>query len=125
MEFSMTGFTQEHGIRRYIFKAASVDQKFREFAVDADVTVARKYGIALQELPLLCRRLLESDAAGQISRMEGDASMQDARVLTFSEELMRQHADRCADLERALQERRRSHRRPNTARLGEHWRGRQ
>jgi hypothetical protein len=114
MEFTMTGFSEELGVRRYKFKAMLVDRRSQEFAVDTDVALARKYGIGLQELPLLCRRLLEKD----VERL-------DNHIVIFSEQLMREHADQCAATERAAQERRKSHRRPNPARLGEHWRGQQ
>jgi hypothetical protein len=114
MEFTMTGFSEDLGIRRYRFKSVLADRRSLEFAVDTDVAMARKYGIVLQELPLLCRRLLEKN----IERLDSDP-------IVFSEELMREHASQCAATERAAQERRKSHRRPTPARLGEHWRGQQ
>ena len=112
MGYVMTGFYQEEGIRRYTFKGAATEHTSQEFFVDADVTLLRKYGIALQELPLLCRRLLEKDATGQT-----------ARVLIFSEQLMREHAEHCAAIERAAKERRKTYRRPKSARMGQAWRG--
>lgn len=51
--------------------------------MDADIRLLRKYGIGLQKLPLLCRHLLEQQNAGSA-----------ARALTFSEELMKEQADR-------------------------------
>ena len=114
MEFTMTGFSEEAGVRRYNFRGTSVNRTYQEFAVHTDVALARKYGIGLQELPLLCRRLLEKDP----ERL-------DVHIIVFSEELMREHSDQVAAAERATQERRKAHRRPNPARLGEHWRGQQ
>ena len=114
MEFTMTGFNEESGVRRYKFKGTFVDRTSREFTVETDVALARKFGIGLQELPLLCRRLLEKD----VERLN-------VSTIIFSEELMREHSDQCAAADRAAQEKRKAHRRPNPARLGEHWRGQQ
>jgi hypothetical protein len=111
MEFTMTGFSEESGVRRFKFKGTLVNRTFREYSVDTDVTLARKYGIGLQELPLLCRRLLEKDPEGV------------EPIVVFTEALMREHSDHCAAEDKAALERRRAHKRPNTARLGEHWRG--
>lgn len=111
MEFTMTGFSEDLGIRRYKFKGTFVNRTSREFAVDTDVSLARKYRIGLQELPLLCRRLLEKEP----ERID--------QIVVFTEALMREHSDNCAAEDRAAIERRKAHRRPNPARLGEHWRG--
>jgi hypothetical protein len=111
MEFSMTGFREERLVRRYTFKVASSNRTFRHFAVDMDVTLLRKYGIPLQEIPLLCRRMLEKAELPE-----------DKQVLTFSEELMREHHDNCAAVERLARDRRKAHRRPVSSRVGEHWR---
>jgi len=112
MEFMITGFRQKDGIRRLLF-TGSLAGMSREFGVDADVALLRRYGIALQELPLLCRRLLENDALRQ-----------DAHVLTFSEDLMREHAEHRATIQRAAEERRKNHRRPLSRPVGQHWRNR-
>ncbi|HJT88430.1 MAG TPA: hypothetical protein VJ732_11250 [Bryobacteraceae bacterium] len=111
MEFILTGFSQAGGIRRYAFRGTAAGAS-QEFTVETDVGLLRRYGIALQELPLLCRRLLERDAAGQ-----------ETHILTFSEDLMREHADHCEAVQRAALEKRKSHRKPNPSRLGQHWRG--
>jgi hypothetical protein len=112
MEFTMTGFSEESGIRRFKFKGSLANRTFQEFAVDTDVAMARKYGIGLQELPLLCRRLLEKGAENP-----------EVHTIVFSEDLMRAHSDECVATQRAAQERRKAHKRPNPSRLGEHWRG--
>lgn len=111
MDFTLTGFLQDREIRHYRFQATGDDRTRREFTVDADVSLLRKYGIALQEVPLLCRRLLEQHA------LSGTV-----KVFIFSEELMREHADQCEALKRAAQEKRKSYRRPHSNRLGQGWR---
>lgn len=112
MEFTLTGFRQDRDIRHYRFECTDSHRSRREFTVDADVTLLRKYGIALQELPLLCRHLLEKDAPGS-----------SATVLTFSESLMREHADHCQAVKRAAQDKRKGYRRPPANKPGQGWRG--
>ena len=111
MDFTLTGFLQEREIRHYTFQYTDEDRTRKEFTVDADLGLLRKYGIALQELPLLCRRLLERDAMGG-----------DIRGFTFSEDRMREHADQCAAVKRAAQEKKKAYKRPVSSRLGQSWR---
>src|SRR5581483_7798890 len=61
MVFILTGFHQAQGIRYYVYQGQHEDRTSTEFTVDADVRLLPKYNIALQELPLLCRRLLENE----------------------------------------------------------------
>ena len=110
MDFTLTGFRQEREIRHYSFRGTSDDWTHSEFTVAADLSLLRKYGIALQELPLLCLHLLEQRTP-----------ISSAEVVIFSEELMREHADHCAALKRAAEERKKP-RKSHTARLGEGWR---
>src|SRR5215469_18411941 len=58
-EFTLTGFRQANGIRSYVYQCQHDDGSSTEFTVDAEVSLLKKHGIGLQELPLLCRRLLE------------------------------------------------------------------
>ena len=76
--FILTGFHQEHGIRHYVFQCPNNNGTSSEFTVEADVRMLRKYGIGLQELPLLCRHLLEKQNHGS-----------PVRAVTFGEDLMR------------------------------------
>jgi hypothetical protein len=59
VEFVFTGFHQEENIRRYAFQGIGEDRKKADYTVGVDMVTVRRYGIPLQELPLLCRRLLE------------------------------------------------------------------
>ncbi|HWC95172.1 MAG TPA: hypothetical protein VG456_00445 [Candidatus Sulfopaludibacter sp.] len=110
----MTGFSEESGVRRFKFKGTFANRTNEEFMVETDVALARKYSIPLQELPLLCRRLLEKDS-----------ELLNRRLIVFDEQLMREHSDQRAAAERASHERRKAHRRPSPTRVGEHWRGQQ
>jgi len=91
--FLLSRFHQEDGIRHYTFERADDGGTSTEFTVDADVRLLRKYGIALQELPLLCRHLLEQQEVGAPER-----------AVTFTEQLMKEQADRRAALKQAAEE---------------------
>ena len=106
-DFVLTGFHQLHGIRYYVYRGHPHDGSLSEFTVDADVRLLQKHGIALQELPLLCRRLLETQ--------NPDYSL---KAVTFTEDLMKEQADQRAALKRAAQEKKTAHRRVRPAHLG-------
>lgn len=106
-DFMLTGFHQLQGIRYYVYQGQHGDGSSSEFTVDADVTLLRKHGIALQELPLLCRRLLE--------QQNPQASL---KAVTFTEDLMKEQADQRAALKQAAQEKKKTYRRFRPAHLG-------
>lgn len=58
MQYQFIRFDQTDGVRRFAFDCVADDRSVSHVVVRADVTLARKYDIRLQELPLLCRRLL-------------------------------------------------------------------
>ena len=60
MEFMLTGFRQDNNVRRYTFQGIDTDRKRSEFTVGVDLSLVRKYRIPMQELPLLCRGVLQS-----------------------------------------------------------------
>ena len=74
MEYQFTGFTHIGEYREFAFYGIDDDRSKTQFKVIADLGLSRKYHIAVQELPLLCRRLLEQLPAGAA-----------ARTLTFTE----------------------------------------
>src|ERR1700751_4158883 len=85
VHFSMTGFTQDGGSRVFAFTRVHSDGTRAEFTVKADLALSRKYAIAVQELPLLCRLFLEGlSEAGEM------------RALTYTEDQMSLHAKECA-----------------------------
>ena len=110
-EFVLSRFHQEDGIRYYIFQRPDDDGASIEFTVDADVTLLRKYGIVLQELPLLCRHLLEKQDAGSPSR-----------AVTFSEDLMKEQADHRAAVKQAAQLKKKVYHRRSPDQLGQNFR---
>ena len=84
MQFLITGVTQDTGFRVFAFQGIGTDRTRTEFTVRTDLSLARSYGIAMQDLPLLCRGLLERRSIES-----------DERALTFTEEDMRTHASNC------------------------------
>jgi hypothetical protein len=59
MALVLSGFRQFENVRRYFYDTDGPAQTRQQFSVDADLDMVRRYKIPLQELPLLCRRLLE------------------------------------------------------------------
>jgi len=85
MQFILTGFTQDTGFRVFTFERIGTDRIRTAFTVRTDLDLIRKYGIRVQELPLLCRGLLERRDEAELER-----------TWIFSEEEMRAYANNCA-----------------------------
>lgn len=100
MHYVLSGFSQEAGFRVFLFEGVAGDWARTKFRVRIDLALIRAYGIRTQELPLLCRGLLER-------------RVDDARTLTYTEADMRTHAGACAaKADEALLQKRRVPRRP-------------
>jgi len=112
MQFILTGFTQELGFRVFAFERMGEDRIRTQWTVRADLALSRRYGIRLQELPLMCRGLLE----------RGDDA-EETRAVIFSEELMRTCADERAAAKEGAANRRKAPRRPVVENPGAAWRG--
>ena len=110
MQFILRGFTQDSGFRVFAFEGIAEDRTRTAFMVRTDLALIRRYGIRVQELPLLCRRLLEQRDKGE-----------QERTMTFTEEGMRRHADVCAAERDAAQRRKATHR-PPAKPAGSGWR---
>jgi hypothetical protein len=93
--FTLEGFQQEQGFRVFLFAGVAADHSRSAFTVKADLSLARRYGIRLQELPLLCRTVAE--------RGYKDGRR---RTFAFTEEDMQQYAQVAAARELALRMRR-------------------
>lgn len=78
MQFVLKGFTPEQEFRVFAFDGIAEDRTRTEFKVRTDLSLIRTYGIRVQDLPLLCRGVLER-------REEGDQT----HTLTFTEDQMR------------------------------------
>lgn len=60
MVYIFTGFQQANAIRQFAFDCVADDKTCTKITVGADLALARKHFILMQDLPLLCRRLLET-----------------------------------------------------------------
>jgi len=119
MQFILTGFTQDTGFRVFAFEGVVVGQIRTVFTVRADLALSRRYGIAMQELPLLCRSLLDRQGESGEPQLETGEN----HTLTFTEEEMRACADKRA-ADRALAAlRKKAPRRPVVENAGAAWRG--
>lgn len=115
MPFILTGFTQDTGFRVFAFECTVADRIHAEYTVRADLALTRRYGIPIQELPLLCRALLERCGQGE-----------QPAAMTFTEDDMRLHARACTDERNAAILRRKPARRPVTTNpTGVGWRAAQ
>lgn len=85
MQFILMGFTQDTAFRVFEFDYVGPSQPRTQFTVRADLDLIRRYGIRVQELPLLCRGVLET-------REESE----EARAFTFTEEKMNLYMKDCA-----------------------------
>jgi hypothetical protein len=110
MRFILSGFKPDTGFRVFAFEGIGEDHARTEFTVRTDLSLIRRYGIRVQELPLLCRRLLD--------RREDAAA---ARDLTFTEEDMRLHEKDCVAARQAAAEKR-PPRKPPSENAGSAWR---
>ena len=111
MLFVLTGFTQDAGFRVFAFDGVAGDRVRTSFTVRADLDLIRHHGIRVQELPLLCRSLLE----------QRDETAPE-RALTFTGEAMHQYAETAAEQRLAAQRKKASHRPPVAAGSGSGWR---
>ena len=76
IHISLKGFSQAMEFRVFTFEVIAANQAITPFTVRVDLALARRYGIRLQELPLLCRAVLDGRGDGEI------------RAFTFTEEDM-------------------------------------
>lgn len=110
MQFTLTGFTQDTGCRVFAYEGTGEDRVRLKFTVRADLALSRKYGIRLQELPLMCLGILEHQSAGEV-----DTPGSARRELTFTEAAMIEYADGCVAARDAAALKRMANRRPPKA----------
>jgi len=81
-QFMLAGFTQSAGIRTYAFEGIG-DSGRSDYTVEVNLSLIPGYGIRIQDLPLLCRELLQQ-------RLEPD----EGAACIFTEQQMRSHAQK-------------------------------
>jgi hypothetical protein len=109
-QFILRGFRQTGGIRIYAFEGIG-DGHRADYTVEVDLALIPGYGIRIQDLPLLCRELLQQ-------RVEPD----EISAVTFTEQDMRSHAERRATEREEAEHRKKPPRRPANANPGAGWR---
>ena len=95
MVFALMGFTNELSLRRFTFELVGSGPPRTTMVVVADMALVRKYEIPLQELPLLCVRLLQSWTADADS------------TAVFSEKEMIEYANRREEAKTLAEQKRR------------------
>ena len=60
MQFILTGFTQDREFRVFALKGSPRTVSERRLPSERTLALSRTYGIRLQELPLMCRAILEA-----------------------------------------------------------------
>jgi hypothetical protein len=110
IQFTLRGFSQVVGLRVFAFEGIAADGKRQLFTVSTDLSLTRRYGIRLQDLPLLCRAVLERCHEGG-----------ETRAFAYTEEDMRLHADGAAARAEAAKQRK-PPRRPASEHVGAAWR---
>jgi hypothetical protein len=98
---TLVGFTHENGFRVFSFDRLGDDRVRTRCTVRADLALIRAYGIQIQELPLLCRGLLDRCEEGR-----------EIQSLTFTEGDMRDCATERAAVRETAAKKRKSWRRP-------------
>lgn len=110
--FVLTGFSQQSDFRLFAFESVAKDHSRTPFTVRADLKLARRYGIHLQDLPMLCQDLL--------ARFLGSGL---GPHLDYNEEQMRRQQElRLAAQLAAAQKRKSSRRSPPAENRGAAWR---
>jgi hypothetical protein len=112
MQFVFTGFTHDMGFRVFGFERMGEDRVRTQCTVKADLALVRRYGIQIQELPLLCRGLLDR-------REEGG----ELGSCTFTEEEMRVCADERTAARALAASKRKAPHKPAGENVGAAWRG--
>lgn len=113
VQFILTGFKPDLDFRIFAFESNSGSGLKTQYSVKVDLSLARKYGIQTQALPLLCFALLErSDSAT-------------GTAFTYNEDEMRLYARTCKEERAAAVLKRQSIRKTHhaSAQPGVGWRG--
>jgi hypothetical protein len=111
VQFVLTGFTHDVGFRVFAFERIGEDRGRTKCTVRADLSLSQRYGVHIQELPLLCRALLEKHEESG-----------DFRSLTFSEVEFRACSDERAAAHALALSKRRPPVRPAGENAGAAWR---
>jgi hypothetical protein len=115
MQFTLTGFTQDSGCRVFAYDGVGEDRVRIKYTVSADLALSRKYGIRLQELPLMCLEILERTNAMDDIEVVSAEPVVTLRTLSFTEAAMIRYADEVVAARDAAALKRSSNRRQQPA----------
>ena len=107
--FVLTEIRTFDNVRRYYFDVVAEDRSRRQVTVGADLDLIRRCRMPLQELPLLCRRLLEGHT--------------EIETMMFTEIDMERYASERTAAANALLQKRKARRPQVSNRVGQAWRG--
>jgi hypothetical protein len=110
MDILLAGFKDRNGARHFTFECVAADRSRTAVIVGADMALARKHDIRLQELPLICLRLIE--ALGD----EGPRGV----VITLTEDHMKAIQDESRNSAPTIKPHKQS--KPASPNLGQAWR---
>lgn len=82
MYFKLLGFSNTGSVRHFLFER-EVNGEKTPFTVLADLAIARKFHLTIQDLPLLCSRLLQTDCEGKPG---GSVGVTEAHMDAYSTE---------------------------------------
>ena len=96
VRFVLTGFQEASGSRTFAFEGIAPDWTREALTVGVDLMLAQRCGVRLQELPLMCRRVLErafspGDALIDQPAETSSAALPEREEFTLSEDDMRAH----------------------------------
>lgn len=109
-QFLLTGFTQAAAIRIYAFEGR-IGARHIGYTVEVDLALIPGFGIRIQDLPLLCRELLQQ-------RAQPD----EISSVVFTEQQMRSHAEKLAVARDEAEHRKKQARHPASADVETGWR---
>jgi len=114
VQFILTGFSQDTGFRVFAFDGVAADRTRTAYTIRADLALTRKHGIRVQELPLLCRGLLE----------RGNEGEQKCTMIFTEEEMGLYERTRVQARDAAIQKKKAPRRfTPSSSEAGNGWRG--
>lgn len=101
ISYIFTGFRQADAVRQFAFDCVVDDRPSGRVTVGADLSLARKYHILMQDLPLLCRRLLETgDGLSPVSLIFTEADMAAVQTAATKAVVYRKPQKRATDTTR-------------------------
>lgn len=113
LQYILTGFTHDLRFRVFAFTCIGDDRGRTEYEVRVDLGLLQRYGIRIQELPLLCREVLERRS-----------QTEEQRTFTYTEADMRVSADLSASRAAVAKNNKKTPRRPPPSEnVGTAWRG--